>query len=164
MNDMNSGYVMRAPVAILDIPLVVGRQSSAHTFRKDEVTRMASLETLEPLISPSDSLSDNELVQAAAAGDEHAFEAIFERHRKLVARLAGRFFHQRDEVEEIIQISFAEAYFALKAFQGARENSFVHWLSRITVNTCYDALRRAQRRPELTFSNLTEEQTEWLQR
>jgi RNA polymerase sigma-70 factor (ECF subfamily) len=36
------------------------------------------------------------------------------------------------------------------------------WLTRITTNTCLNLLRSAKRRPELTVSDLTEDETSWL--
>jgi len=92
--------------------------------------------------------TDDALVAAAGAGDEPAFEQLFERHRRQVARIAGRFFPQREQIEEIIQDSFTKAYFALSTYHGTHEASFRAWLTQITVNTCYDHLRRARRRPE----------------
>lgn len=92
--------------------------------------------------------TDDALVAAAGAGDEGAFEHLFERHRRQVARIAGRFFSQRDQIEDIIQDSFTKAYFALKSYHGTHEASFRAWLTQIAVNTCYDQLRRARRRPE----------------
>src|SRR5207249_5738379 len=56
--------------------------------------------------------TDDVLVAAAAAGDEGAFEQLFERHRRQVARIGCRFFPQREQIEEIIQDSFTKAYFA----------------------------------------------------
>ena len=97
---------------------------------------------------PSAEWTDDALVAAACAGDEAAFEQLFERHRRQVARTAGRFFSQRDQIEEIIQDSFTKAYFALSTYHGTHEASFRAWLTQITVNTCYDQLRRARRRPE----------------
>src|SRR5262245_22763971 len=76
-------------------------------------------------------MTDDELVAAARAGDESAFGRLFERHRRLVSRLAYRFFPRRDQVEEIIQESFIKAYFALGDYQGGGEKSFVSWLARI---------------------------------
>lgn len=92
--------------------------------------------------------TDDALVAAAGAGDEAAFEQLFERHRRQVARIAGRFFAQRDQIEDIIQDSFSKVYFALNTYHGTHEASFKAWLTQITVNTCYDQLRRARRRPE----------------
>jgi RNA polymerase sigma-70 factor (ECF subfamily) len=36
------------------------------------------------------------------------------------------------------------------------------WLTRIATNTCLNLLRSARRRPELTVSDLTEDETTWL--
>jgi RNA polymerase sigma-70 factor (ECF subfamily) len=99
-------------------------------------------------VVPSAEWTDDALVAAAGAGDEAAFEQLFERHRRQVARTAGRFFSQRDQIEEIVQDSFTKAYFALSTYHGTHEASFRAWLRQITVNTCYDQLRRARRRPE----------------
>ncbi|MGE0128481.1 MAG: RNA polymerase sigma factor [Blastocatellales bacterium] len=107
-------------------------------------------------------LKDDELVAAARAGDESAFAQLFERHRRLVSRLGYRFFPRREQVEEIIQESFIKAYFALDDYQGGNEKSFVSWLARITVRTCYDELRRVQRRGESSIGDLTEEEAAYL--
>src|SRR6266545_3619788 len=100
-------------------------------------------------------MTDDELVAAARAGDESAFGRLFERHRRLVSRLGYRFFPRRDQVEEIIQESFIKAYFALDDYQGGNEKSFVSWLARIAVRTCYDELRRARRRSESSIGDLS---------
>jgi RNA polymerase sigma-70 factor (ECF subfamily) len=107
-------------------------------------------------------MTDDELVAAARAGDESAFGRLFERHRRLVSRLGYRFFPRRDQVEEIIQESFIKAYFALDDYQGGGEKSFVSWLARIAVRTCYDELRRARRRGESSIGDLSEEEAAYL--
>jgi len=102
-------------------------------------------------VHPSEQQTDDALVAAIAAGDETAFEQLFERHRRHVARVAGRFFAQREQIEEIIQDSFTKAYFALPTYHGTHAASFKAWLTQISVNSCYDQLRRARRRPEQTL-------------
>ena len=37
------------------------------------------------------------------------------------------------------------------------------WLTRIATNTCLNMLRSAKRRPELVTSDLTEDETAWLE-
>ncbi len=37
------------------------------------------------------------------------------------------------------------------------------WLTRIATNTCLNMLRSARRRPELTVSDLTEDENKWLE-
>lgn len=102
--------------------------------------------------------SDVALVEGARGGDEAAFEELFNRHRRRVALIAGRFFRQREQIEEVVQESFTKAYFALNDFSNTQENSFAAWLARIAFNTCYDELRRLKRRPESTLSDVSEEE------
>ena len=104
--------------------------------------------------------TDDVLVAAAAAGDEGAFEQLFERHRRQVARIGGRFFAQREQIEEIIQDSFTKAYFALKTYHGTHPASFKAWLTQIAVNCCYDQLRRMRRRPEQGFGDVEESEAQ----
>lgn len=106
--------------------------------------------------------TDSDLVAATRAGSEAAFTQLFERHRHFVARLAYRFFSRREQVEEIIQESFIKAYFAIDDYQGGHENSFIAWLARIAVRTCYDELRRQQRRNESNIGDLTEDEAAYL--
>ena len=106
--------------------------------------------------------SDVELVGRVGAGDEVAFEELFNRHRRRVALIASRFFRQREQIEEIVQEAFTKAYFALGDFTNAQEASFAAWLARITFNTCYDELRRIKRRPEATNQIISEEEDTWL--
>jgi len=123
-------------------------------------------ESLETLVDSLPESTDDVLVAAAATGDENAFEQLFERHRRQVARIAGRFFAQREQIEEIIQDSFTKAYFALNTYHGTHAASFKAWLAQIAVNCCYDHLRRARRRPEQGMDDIedggTQEFSAWL--
>ncbi|MDQ3755465.1 MAG: sigma-70 family RNA polymerase sigma factor [Acidobacteriota bacterium] len=123
----------------------------------------------DPAVLESPALSiaeppDAELVARVRAGDETAFEELFNRHRRRVALIAGRFFRQREQIEEIVQESFTKAYFALNSFSGNEEMSFAAWLARIAFNACYDELRRMKRRPESAVSDLSEGEAAWLER
>ena len=100
--------------------------------------------------------TDDALVSATVAGDEGSFEQLFERHRRQVGRIGGRFFLQREQIEEIIQDTFTKAYFALNTYHGTHAASFKAWLTQIAVNCCYDHLRRARRRPEQGFGDIEE--------
>jgi RNA polymerase sigma-70 factor, ECF subfamily len=123
------------------------------------ISGFAALPALERVAhEPASEPADDALVAAVRNGDEAAFEMLFERHRRSVTRLAYRFFYRREQVEDIVQESFASAYFALGNYRGGQEKSFIAWLTRITVRTCYDALRRAKR-TESSLSELNENDT-----
>ncbi|MFZ0060791.1 MAG: sigma-70 family RNA polymerase sigma factor [Pyrinomonadaceae bacterium] len=101
-----------------------------------------------------------ELARSARAGDESAFEEIMRRYSPRVFRFASRFFRQRSLVEEAAQEVFLKAFTELDSFEG--RGSMEGWLTRITTNTCLNLLRSAKRRPELTASDLTKDETAWL--
>src|SRR5688500_5094042 len=106
--------------------------------------------------------TDAALVARAREGDDSAFEELFNRHRRRVALVAGRFFRQRERIEEIVQESFTKAFFALPEFSNQREASFAAWVARIAFNACYDELRRDKRRPESALSEISDEEAAWL--
>lgn len=105
---------------------------------------------------------DVELVARVRAGDESAFEELFNRHRRRVALIASRFFRQREQIEEIVQESFTKAYFALGDFYNQQEASFAAWVARIAYNSCYDELRRLKRRHESAMSDVSDEDSDWM--
>ena len=123
----------------------------------DETADISGQATLTRPGSP-----DAELAARARDGDEPAFEELFLRHRRRVALIASRFFRDRQQVEEVVQESFAKAFFALGEFTNRRDASFAAWLARISFNACYDELRRQKRRPEGSLEELTGEEVERL--
>jgi RNA polymerase sigma-70 factor (ECF subfamily) len=104
--------------------------------------------------------TDKQLVELTLAGDETAFECIFDRHKRRIAAIAGRYFHKRADVDEIIQTSFAKAYFELASFRGLNEFSLASWLGRITINTCLSALLRNAKKLEDLSDELSEDHHE----
>jgi RNA polymerase sigma-70 factor (ECF subfamily) len=106
-------------------------------------------------------LSDLELVKSSLGGDDPAFAEIVRRYSPRVFRFAGRFFRQHAQVEEIAQDVFLKAFTQLGKFEG--RGSLEGWLTRITVNTCLNALRHGKYNTEQTFSDLTDDETSWLE-
>jgi RNA polymerase sigma-70 factor (ECF subfamily) len=101
-----------------------------------------------------------ELARQAQAGDESAFAEIVRRFSPRVFSVASRFFRQRSSVEEAAQEVFLKAFTQLGSFEG--RGSMEGWLTRIATNTCLNLIRSAKRRPELTVSDLTEDENKWL--
>ena len=92
--------------------------------------------------------TDAQLVELVLAGDETAFEALFLRHKRLVASVAGRYLQRPELIEEVLQTAFAKTFLELKRFRGVHDLSFPSWIARITTNTCLDLLRAQRRKPE----------------
>lgn len=53
-----------------------------------------------------------------------------------------------------------KAFTELGSYEG--RGSMEGWLTRITTNTCLNLLRSSKRRPELVASDLTDDETAWL--
>jgi RNA polymerase sigma-70 factor, ECF subfamily len=106
--------------------------------------------------------TDRQLVDLVLAGDEFAFEQIFDRHKRMVAAIAARYFRRPEQIEEIIQQSFAKTYVELARFRGLHELSLASWISRITTNACFDTLRTEKRKPENLCCDLTDGEIETL--
>lgn len=130
----------------------------------DETTDKAGAGTpVGPAREPA-AAADGELVARVLGGEEEAFEALFERHRRRVALIGGRFFRRPEQIEEVLQEAFTKAYFALADFHARPGGDFAAWLARIAFNVCYDELRRQGRRHESPLEDLSAEETAQLGR
>jgi len=112
------------------------------------------------LTNSHEQTSDLELARLAGKGDESAFAEIMRRHSPRVFRVASRFFRQRSLVEEAAQEVFMKAFTELGSYEG--RGSMEGWLTRIATNTCLNLLRSAKRRPQLTASDLSEVESNWV--
>lgn len=99
---------------------------------------------------------DRELVRQAKTGNKEAFEALVVRHQSRVFAVAGGILRNREDVEDIAQQVFFKAYFSLKRFD--QRAAFSTWLYKITVNECWDVLRKRKVRPLVLEVDLSEEQ------
>lgn len=104
---------------------------------------------------------DLDLAQRAQGGDESAFEEIVRRYSPRVFSVASRFFRQRSLVEEAAQEVFLKAFTQLAQFEG--RGSMEGWFTRIATNTCLNMVRGVKRRPELTMSDLSQDESTWME-
>ena len=128
----------------------------------DEITDNLNIADSNPELTGPIEATDEYLARAASTGDEAAFELIFERHRRRVAGVVGRFFNRPERIEELVQETFTKLYFALGDYSPVRGATFATWLSRIAINTCYDELRKIKRRPETTIGNVSDTEILWM--
>jgi RNA polymerase sigma-70 factor, ECF subfamily len=101
---------------------------------------------------------DRELVRRAQANDKDAYEELIRRHQQRVFAVASGILRRHEDIEDIAQQVFIKAYFSLKRFDGRA--AFSTWLYRITLNECWDLLRKKKVRPLLYESDLSEEQAQ----
>ena len=122
-------------------------------------TAVATAPDPKPAPGKASSLPDDrELVRLAQTGNKEAFEELVRRHQHRVFAVAGGILRRREDVEDIAQQVFVKAYFSIKRFD--QRAAFSTWLYKITVNECWDLLRKKKVRPLLYESDLSEEQNQ----
>src|SRR3954454_7159217 len=84
--------------------------------------------------------ADTDLISRAAEGDAAAFQALVERHRAMVYRIAYQFAGNHHDAEDIAQDVFLKVYRSLDRFRHDAQLS--SWLYRIVMNACIDHRRR----------------------
>src|SRR5262245_48313047 len=106
--------------------------------------------------------TDADCIAAVLRGDSASFEPLVEKYSPRVFATARRYARRESEVEDIVQEVWSKAFQKLRTFRG--EAPFEHWLMRLAVRTCYDFLRHHQRSREMTFTELSEPESDWLDR
>ncbi|HYI11806.1 MAG TPA: RNA polymerase sigma factor [Thermoanaerobaculia bacterium] len=90
---------------------------------------MTALETLAPVQEP---ISDEEIVGRVVAGDVALFEILMRRHNQRIYRAVRAVLRSDDDVEDVMQQAYLNAYKHLAQFAGGAR--FSTWLTRIAVN------------------------------
>jgi RNA polymerase sigma-70 factor (ECF subfamily) len=99
---------------------------------------------------------ETEWIRSAQAGDRTAFGHLVERYQKRVFSMVFHLLHRPDEVEDIAQDVFLKVFRTIGSYN--YRASFSTWLNRVTVNHCYDYLRRIRASRVTYFGELSDEQ------
>ena len=99
---------------------------------------------------------ERQLVFRAQKGDEAAYENLVRVHQQRVFAVISGILRRREDVEDVAQQVFVKAYFSLPRFD--QRAAFGTWLYKITVNECWDYLRKKKVRPLVYEADLSEEQ------
>ena len=96
------------------------------------------------------------LVSGALREDEEAARALVRHLFPLVAKVVRAHRPRRAAEEDLCQMIFIKMFQKLPQYSGAVP--LEHWVSRIAVNTCLNAIAAEKARPELRRADLSEEQ------
>jgi RNA polymerase sigma-70 factor (ECF subfamily) len=101
------------------------------------------------------------LVRRCQAGDQQAFQEIVERHQSKVFSIIYGIVRSRNDAEDIAQQVFTKVYFSIKNFD--LRSSLLTWIYKITVNECYDYLRKQKVRRLVYEADMSEDEAQRLQ-
>jgi RNA polymerase sigma-70 factor (ECF subfamily) len=96
------------------------------------------------------------LMRRAQSGDEAAFRELVEKYQSKVFSIIHGIVRQKNDVEDIAQQVFSKIYFSLRNFDF--RSSPITWIYKITVNECFDYLRKKKVRKLVYESDLSEDE------
>jgi RNA polymerase sigma-70 factor (ECF subfamily) len=101
-------------------------------------------------------LVEFELITRAQGGDAAAFNELVTAYRRRILGTISRLIGRPEDVEDVAQEVFVRLYFSLEQLR--TPEVFEPWLYRLTVNACYDYLRKSRRRLEFRMADLSDQQ------
>ena len=93
-----------------------------------------------------------DLIVRSRKGDIQAMEAIYERFNRSLFNLVYRYTNNREIAEDLLQDIFIKIFSRLQDLR--IDDTFVGWLYRIAINTCYSYLRKSTLRRTLPLSEM----------
>jgi RNA polymerase sigma-70 factor (ECF subfamily) len=98
---------------------------------------------------------ESALVRRVQNGDEMAFRDLVERFQSKVFSIIYGILRNHNDAEDIAQQVFAKVYFSIRNFDF--RSSLLTWIYKITVNECYDYLRKKKVRKLVYESDFSED-------
>lgn len=99
--------------------------------------------------------AETDLISRAAGGDASAFQALVERHRAMVYRVAYQFAGNHHDAEDIAQDVFIKVFRSLDRFR--QDAQLTSWMYRIVMNACIDHRRRHRPNASAPFGDEAEQ-------
>jgi RNA polymerase sigma-70 factor (ECF subfamily) len=101
------------------------------------------------------------LVRRVQARDEIAFREVVERYQSKVFSIIFGILRNHNDAEDIAQQVFTKIYFSIRNFDF--RSSLLTWIYKITVNECYDYLRKKRVRKLVYESDFSAEDAQRLE-
>ncbi|MEQ8684045.1 MAG: RNA polymerase sigma factor [Imperialibacter sp.] len=88
--------------------------------------------------------TDEEIIHRILDGEDYLYEALIRKYNQRLYRISRSIVHDEDEVEDIMQSAYLNAYLNLAGFKG--KSTFATWLTKILINeSLLHKKRRAKR-------------------
>src|ERR1043166_3708193 len=101
------------------------------------------------------------LVKRCQNGDRDAFRLLVERYQGRVFSIAHTLVRSRADVEDIAQQVFTKVFFRIRDFDFRA--ALITWIYKITINECYNHLRKHRSQRLLCVSDMTETEVRYLE-
>jgi RNA polymerase sigma-70 factor (ECF subfamily) len=89
-------------------------------------------------------LTDKEIIRHIIAGNSRLYELIVRKHNARLYRIGMSLMNNPQDVEDVMQTAYVNAYEHLRDFSG--KSKFSTWLTRIFINENFQRLKERKRR------------------
>ncbi len=96
---------------------------------------------------------EKELIEECIKGDLHNFRKVVEISTPFVFSVAFRMLGDYEEARDVVQDTMVTIWGKMKRIKSS--DSYKTWLYRITINKCYDLLRKNKHRIEYRYDDET---------
>lgn len=101
------------------------------------------------------------ILEGVREGDEGAWRELLRLLSPQVYAIIRRQIRFTADHDDLAQDTFTRIFLKLDRYSGKSE--FRHWVSRVTINTCYDWLRKRRARPLSNFADLGEKEAKLIE-
>jgi RNA polymerase sigma factor (sigma-70 family) len=102
-----------------------------------------------------DNFDEQDCLRRIEQGDEGAARELLHHFYQFVLKLVRAHLPRRISEEDLVQMIFIKVFHKLDQYAGRMP--LEHWISRIAVNTCFNALKAEKIRPEWRLGDFTEQ-------
>jgi len=102
-----------------------------------------------------DNFDEEDSLHRIEQGDEVAARELLRQFHPFVLKLVRAHLPRRISEEDLVQMIFIKVFHKLNQYTGRMP--LEHWISRIAVNTCLNALKAEKIRPEWRLGDFSEE-------
>src|ERR1700722_11090640 len=102
-----------------------------------------------------DNFDEQDSLRRIEQGDEIAARKLLRHFHPFVLRIVRAHLPRRINEEDLVQMIFIKVFHKLNQYTGRMPLG--HWISRVAVNTCINALKAERIRPEWRFGEFSEE-------
>lgn len=146
-------HVECVPAVLAECAIEAGQNSAK------EEQKLLEIRSLDKSVVDYRQASDEQLLAAARASDEGAFEELSSRCKDSLRNRVFRIVRNREDTEDVVQEALLKAYKHLGEFRGS--SSFSTWLTRIAINSALMILRKRKLRSEVPLDQQGSEEQKW---
>jgi RNA polymerase sigma-70 factor, ECF subfamily len=102
-----------------------------------------------------DNFDEQDSLRRIEQGDEIAARELLRHFHPFVLKIVRAHLPRRVSEEDLVQMIFIKVFHKLNQYTGRMP--LEHWISRIAINTCFNALKAEKIRPEWRLGDFSEE-------